>query len=102
MMFTNINDCNPGKISKILFVFGYMVTDMISNKKLAQVVTELSILEEKLNISLASNTQFYFAVPKNVRLSWKCELQQIAFNHSSDIDYYDFMKIYQKCTNESF
>ena len=61
---------------------------MISNKKLAQVVTELSILEEKLNISLAFNTQFYFAVPKNVRLSWKCELQQIAFNHSSDIDYY--------------
>ena len=70
-MFTNINDCNPGKISKTLFVFGYMVTDMISNKKLPQVVTELSIRKEKLNISLVSNAQFYSTVRKNVRFKSK-------------------------------
>ena len=28
----------------------------------------------------------------------KRELQQIATNHSSDIDFKDFMKIYKKCT----
>ena len=43
----------------------------------------------------------YFAVPKNIRLDStycfimeipnKRELQQIAFNHSSDIDFKDFM-----------
>ena len=28
------------------------------------------------------------------------ESQNIAFNHSSDIDYKDFMKIYRNCTKE--
>ena len=28
----------------------------------------------------------------------KRELQQIAFNHSSDIDFKDFMNLYKKCT----
>ena len=32
----------------------------------------------------------------------KRELQQIAFNHSSDIDFKDFMKIYKKCTAEPY
>ena len=31
----------------------------------------------------------------------KQELQQIAFNHSSDIDFKDFMNLYQKCTAET-
>ena len=30
------------------------------------------------------------------------ELQQIALNHSSDIDFKDFMKIYKKCTTEPY
>ena len=32
----------------------------------------------------------------------KRELQQIALNHSSDIDFKDFMKIYKKCTAEPY
>ena len=32
----------------------------------------------------------------------KRELQQIAINHSSDIDYKDFVKIYRKCTDEPY
>ena len=32
----------------------------------------------------------------------KRELQQIAVNHSSDIDVKDFMKIYKKCTAEPY
>ena len=32
----------------------------------------------------------------------KRELQNIAINHSADIDYEDFIKIYRECTNESF
>ena len=30
------------------------------------------------------------------------ELQNIAINHSADIDYNDFMKVYRECTKESF
>ena len=32
----------------------------------------------------------------------KRELQKIAFNYSSDIDFKDFMKIYKKCTAEPY
>ena len=32
----------------------------------------------------------------------KRELQQIAINHSADIDYKDFMKIYKNCTKELY
>ena len=66
---------------------------------------ELLIRCRKLNISLAFITQSYFSVPKDGRLNTthyfimkinnKRELQNIAINHSSDIDYQDFKKIYR-------
>ena len=74
------------------------------------VVTEFSIRGGKLNISLAFITQSYFAVPKNVRLNSthyiivkilnKQELQQIAFNYLSDIDFKDFIHLYKKCVGK--
>ena len=30
------------------------------------------------------------------------ELQNIAINHSADIDYHDFIKVYRECTREFF
>ena len=81
---------------------------MLSNKKLNPILTELFIRGRKLIISLAFITKFYFAVPKNIRLNStlyfimkipnKSELQQIAFNHSSDIDFKNFMNLSKKCT----
>ena len=57
-------------------------------------------------------TQSYFSVPKDVRLNTthyliikinnRKELQNIATNHSEDIDYKDFMKIYRECTKEPY
>ena len=32
----------------------------------------------------------------------KRELQQIVFNHSSDIDFQDFMNLYKKCTTNPY
>ena len=32
----------------------------------------------------------------------KRELQQIVLNHSSDIDFKDFVKIYKKCTDDPY
>ena len=88
-----------------------MIADMLSNKKLNPIVTELFIRGRKLNISLVFITQSYFAVPKNIRLNSthyfvmkipnKRELQQIAFNHSSDIYFQDFMNLYKKFTAEA-
>ena len=80
---------------------------MINNKKLNPIVTELFIRGRKLNISIAFITQSYFKVPKDVRflimkIPNKRELQQIALNHSSDIDFRDFMRIYKKCTAEPY
>ena len=46
-----------------------MIADMIHNKKLNSIVTELFIRGRKLNISLVFITQSYFKVPKNVRLN---------------------------------
>ena len=111
-VYKNIDDYNPDEENKILIVFNDMITDMIHNKKLNSIVTELSIRGRKLNISPAFITQTYFKVPKDVRLntshffiakiSSKRELQQIAINQSSDINTKDFVNIYRKYTFEPY
>ena len=111
-VYKNIEDYNPGKKRKVLIVFDDMIADMINNKKLDSIVTELFIRGRKRNISIVFITQSYFKVPKDVRLNSthffimkipnKRELQQIALNHSSYIDFKDFMKIYKKCTAEPY
>ena len=64
-IYKNIEGYNPNKKRKILIVFEDMIADMLSNKKLNPIVTELSIRGRKLDISLLFITQSYFAVPKN-------------------------------------
>ena len=93
---------------KIIVVFDDMIADIINNKKLNPVVTELFIRGRKLNISIAFIIQSYFKEPKDVKLNStnffimkipnKRELQQVALNHSTDNDFIDFTKIYKKCT----
>ena len=77
-----------------MIVYDDVIADMINNKKLSPVETELFIRGRKLNISIAVITQSKFKVPKDVRLNSthffiikvpnKRELQQSALNHSSD------------------
>ena len=111
-VYKNIEYYNLGRERKILIVFDDVIADMINNKKLNPIVTELFIRGRKLNISIVFITQSYFKVPKDVRLNSthffimkilnKRELQQIALNHSSDIDFKDFMRIYKECTKEPY
>ena len=68
-VYKNIDNYNHDKENKILIVFDDMIADMINNKKLNSVVTELFIRGEKQNISLLFITQSYFKVPKDVRLN---------------------------------
>ena len=86
-----------------------MIADMINNKKLNSIVTELFIRGRKLNISLVFITQSYFKIPKDVRLNTthcfitkipnKRELWEIAINHLS---FKDFDNIYRKWTVELY
>ena len=83
--------------------FDDMIADMINNKKLNSIVTELFIRGRKLNISLVFITQSYIKVPKGlnsthffiIKIPNKRELEQIALNHSSDINFRDFINIYK-------
>ena len=102
-VYKYIEEYNAGKKRKILTVFDAMIADMINNKKINSVVTELFIRGRKLHISLVFITQSYFKFPKDVRLNSthffimkipnKGELQQTALNHLPDIHFKDFMKI---------
>ena len=56
-VYKNIEDNNPRKNNKELIVFDDMIVDMISNKKLNPIVTELFIRGRKLNISTVFVTQ---------------------------------------------
>ena len=92
----------------MLIVFDDMIADMLINKKLNPIVTELFIRGRKLNISLVFIAKSYLTVTKNIRLDSthyfimkvpnKLELHQIAFNHLSGIDFQDFMNLYKKYT----
>ena len=111
-VYQYINDYSDDNENKILIVFDDMIAGMIKNKKSNSVVTELFIKGRKLNISFVFIAQSYFKVPKDVRLNTthffitnipnKRELQQIALNHSSAIDFKDFVRIYKKYTDKSY
>ena len=110
--YKNIEEYNPNKKRKISIFFDDMIADMLNDKKVNPIVTELFIRGRKLKISLVFITQSYFVSPKNIRLNSlhyfimkipnKGELQQISFNHSSDIDFRDSMNFYKKCTAKPY
>ena len=111
-VYDDIDNYNPRGKRGILIVLHDMIADIMTYKKFQAILKELFIRCRKLNISLTFMTQSYFSVPKDVRLNStsylimkihnKKELQQNAINHSADIDYKDFMKIYRNCTREPY
>ena len=106
-VYKNVENYNANKTRKVLIVFDAVITDM---KKFNSVMTEFIIRGRKIGLSLIFISQSYFKLPKDVRLNTKHffimkipnkrQLQKIALNHSSDIDFKDFMKIFKKCTTE--
>ena len=87
-------------------MFDDMIADIMSNKKSQAIIKELFIKCRKVNVSLVFIAESYFSVPKDVRLNSthymimkinnRKELQNIAINHSADIDYKDFYEDLQK------
>ena len=112
MIFMNIlKNSIQIKNAKILTVIDDTIGDLISNKKLKPIVTQLFIWGRKLIMSLVCITQSYFAVPGNIRLNFahsfimkilKQESQQVTHNHSSGIYFYDFMNLQKKWTVKSY
>ena len=111
-ILSDIEDYNKKRKGKVLIIFDDMVSHVMSDKKAQQILKYLFIRCRKLNISLCFLTQSYFSVPKDVRLNCthcilfklnnRRELQNIAINHSADVDYKHFIKIYRDCTKEPF
>ena len=108
--YENIDHYNLIRERKKLIVFDDMIADIMTNKRFQTIIKELFIRCRKLNISLAFITQSYFPVPKDVisnsahhlimKINNRGELKNIAINHSADIDYQDFVKIYREYTKE--
>ena len=111
-VYEDIDEYNPTRKRKICFVFDDMIADIMSNKTFQAAVEELFIRCRKLNILLVFMSQSYFSIPRDVRLNLlhylimkinkKRELQNIAINHSADIDCKNFVEIYGECTKEPY
>ena len=82
----------------------------MANKKFQSIIKDLFIRCRKLNISLVFITQSSFSFPNTLpnthylimKIHSRRELRQIAIDHSTDIDYKDFLKIYRNCTKEPY
>ena len=108
-VYQNIDGYNPSR-KKILIVFDDMFKDITSNKKFQAIIKELFI--RCRCFLLAFITQFYVSVPKDVRLNLthylimkinnRKELKNISINHSADIDYNNFVRIYRECTRKPY
>ena len=96
----------------MLIVFNGMIADMEANEILSALVIELFLRGRKLKIFPVFVSESYFKVPKTLSMNVKYyfimkiqnkrELQKIASNYSSNIDFKDFMKFYKDCTKQPF
>ena len=80
----NIDNYNPKRNRKILIVFDNKIVAIKTNKKIQAIFNALFIKCRKLHNYLI------------MKIHNNRELQIIAINNSSDIDYTDFLKIYRK------
>ena len=95
-----------------IIILDDMIADIMRNKKFKAIVKELFIRCRKLNISIVFITQSYFRTRKDARLnsthyilmkiSNKKELKSIAEENSGHLDFKEFLKIYNYCTNKPY
>ena len=105
-VYANIDGYNQRRKRKILILFDDMIADIMTNKKFQAIIKELFIRCRKVNTYLVFITQFFFRVPKDVRLNpahyliMKIhntrELKQIAIDHSVHIEYKGLQKLYKR------
>ena len=108
----DINNYNKNRDKKVLIIFDDMIADIMRSEKFKVIVKELFIRCGKLNISVVFITQSYFRIPKDARLNTthyilmkignKKELKSIAVENLGHLDFKDFLKIYNYCTNDPY
>ena len=108
----DINNYNKNRDKKVLIVFDDMITDIEYNKNFKRIIKELLYRARKINVSIVFITQSYFRALKDARLNsthyilmkigHKKELKSIAEEKSGNLDYKDFLKMYNYCTREPY
>ena len=108
----DINNYNKNRDKKLLIVFDDMIADIMRSEKFKAIIKELFIRCRKLNIYIVFITQSYFRTPKDARLnsthyilmkiSNKKELKSITEENSGHLEFKDFLKTYNYCTNEPY
>ena len=108
----DINNYNRKRDKKVLIIFDNMIADIMRSKKFKALVKELFIRCRKLNISIVFITQSYFETPKDARLNSahyilmkignKKELKSIAEKNPGHLDFKDFLKIFNHCTDKPY
>ena len=109
-VYKNINDYDPIRRRNKLIVSDDMIADIMGNKKFQALIKKFFITCRKLNVSLVFISETYFSVPKDGRLNIthyfimkinrRIELNNIAADHSADIEYIDFKKTFRQCTKQ--
>ena len=108
----DINNYNKNIDKKVLIVFDDMIADTEYNKNFKRIIKELFYRARKINVSIVFITQSYFRALKDARLNSthyiimkinnKKELKRIAEEKSDDLDYKDFLKMYNYCTEDPY
>ena len=108
----DINNYNENRDKKVLIVFDDMIADIEYNKNFKQIIKELFYRARKINVSIVFITQSYFRALKDARLNSthyilmkignKKELKRVAEEKSGHLDYKDFLKMYNYCTEEPY
>ena len=108
----DINNYNKNRDKKVLIVFDVMIADIEYNKNFKRIIKELFYRARKINVSIVFITQSYFKALKDARLNSthyilmkignKKELKRIAEEKSGHLDYKDFLKMYNYCTEEPY
>ena len=108
----DINNYNKNRDKKVLIVFDDMIADIEYNKNFKRIIKELFYRARKINVSIVFITQSYFRALKDARLNSthyiimkinnKKEFKKIAEEKSGHLDYQDFLKMYDYCTEEPY
>ena len=108
----DINNYDKNRNKKVLIIFDDMIADIMRSEKFKAIVKELFIRCRKVNISIVFITQSYFRTPKDARLNSthytlmkignKKELKSIAEENSGHLDFKDFLKTCNHCTDKPY
>ena len=111
-VFDDINNYNKNRDKKVLIVFDNMIADIEYNKNFKRIIKKLFYRARKINVSIVFITQSYFRGLKDARLNSthyilmkignKKEIKRIAEETSGDLDYKDFLEIYNYCMKEPY